>query len=78
MTRDDYYKQLMDKAIEYKVELTDKAYMIADFRAKANIPLNVCPCCIRDRERYCISEKCMKAIQENGKCGCNCFKRFGG
>lgn len=78
MTRDEVYKELMDKAIENKVELTDKAYMIADFRAKGNIPLSKCPCCLHDPERFCISEKCMKAIQEKGVCGCKCFKRFGG
>lgn len=78
MTRDEVYKQLMDKAIEYKVELTDKAYMIADFRVKANIPLTSCPCCIRDNERYCISKKCLETIQKNGICGCKCFKRYGG
>ena len=78
MTRDEVYKQLMDKAIENKVELTDKAYMLADFRAKGNIPLTSCPCCLHDTERYCISQKCMDAIQKEGKCRCNCFRRFGG
>ena len=74
MTRDEVYKELMDKAIENKVELTDKAYMIADFRAKGNIPLSKCPCAIMDSERYCISPKCMEAIKDNGVCGCNCFR----
>lgn len=78
MTRDEVYKELMDCAIKNKVELTDKAYNIAGFRAMANVGLNKCLCCLHDPERYCISEKCMKTIQEKGVCGCNCFKRFGG
>lgn len=78
MTRDDIYKELKQKADEYGVELTDKAYLIAEFRAKANIPLTSCPCCIHDKERYCISEKCLKAIKEKGRCGCNCYRRYGG
>ena len=78
MTRDEVYKELMDCAIKNKVELTDKAYNIAGFRAMANVGLDKCLCCLHDPERYCISEKCMKTIQEKGVCGCNCFRRFGG
>lgn len=78
MTRDEVYKELMDCAIKNKVELTNKAYNIAGFRAMANVGLDKCLCCIKDKERFCISEKCMKTIQEKGVCGCNCFKRFGG
>lgn len=78
MTRDEVYKQLMGKAIENKVELTDKAYTIADFRAKANVGLEHCLCCIHNPKRYCISEECMKDIQEKGVCRCNCYRRYGG
>lgn len=78
MTRDEVYKLLMDKAIENKVELTDKAYTIADFRAKANVGLDKCLCCLHDNDRYCISPKCMETIQKEGKCRCNCFRRYGG
>lgn len=78
MTRDEVYKELMDCAIKNKVELTDKAYNIAGFRAMANVGLNKCLCCLHDPERFCISEKCMKTIQEKGVCGCNCFRRYGG
>lgn len=78
MTRDEVYKQLMDKAIEYKVELTDKAYNVAGFRAMANIGLNKCACCVHNPERYCISKSCMEDIQKDGICRCKVFKRFGG
>lgn len=77
MTRDEVYKQLMDKAIENKVELSDKAYNVAGFRAMANIGLDKCACCIHNQERYCISPKCLKDIQENGICSCRVFKKFG-
>ena len=78
MTRDEIYKQMMDKAIENKVELSDSAYRVCNFRAMANIGLDKCACCLHDAERYCISPKCLKDIQENGICHCKVFKRFGG
>lgn len=69
------YNTLKQLAKENDVELTENAQKIADFRAKRQIPLNICPCAKDDVDRGCISAKCMREIKETGTCHCNCFKR---
>ncbi|MDR2526340.1 MAG: hypothetical protein LBC92_00500 [Rickettsiales bacterium] len=32
-----------------------------------------CPCDANDIERSCISDKCMRDIEESGICHCNCY-----
>lgn len=69
------YRTLADIANKNNVLLTENAHKIANFRAKQNIPLNVCPCAKDDVDRGCISAKCMREIKEKGVCHCNCFMR---
>lgn len=69
------YNSLKQLAKDNNVELTENAQKIAEFRAKRQIPLNICPCAKDDVDRGCISAKCMREIKETGTCHCNCFKK---
>ena len=75
MTEDEIYNALQRLAKDNNVELTENAIKIARFRARADIPLNVCPCEQNNKNRGCISPLCMMEIQTLGKCHCQCFKR---
>lgn len=75
MNQDDIYLELQRLAKENNVELTDNAVNIARFRARANIPFSVCPCCRGDTSRYCISEQCLKDIEKFNECGCRCYRK---
>ena len=33
----------------------------------------MCPCDANNEERFCISERCMKDIEQNGVCHCGCY-----
>lgn len=46
---------------------------IANFRARNNVDIKVCPCAPNDKERGCISKKCLKEIFETGTCHCRAF-----
>ena len=70
---DSMYNDIRKIAKQYKVDLTDHAYKIAKARVLTNCPLNLCICDRNDPDRGCISEKCMKEIQEKGQCHCKCF-----
>ena len=75
MTEDEYEIAIKNKAKEFGVELTENAYKIARFRARADITMDKCPCSQNDPERYCISKKCMDDIMTTGKCHCQCFRK---
>ena len=75
MTEDDFYLCLKQIAKENDLELTDKAEAIARFRARADIPLSVCPCEQGATDRGCIGPKCWDEINKFGVCLCNCFKK---
>lgn len=72
----EYLELIKQFAEEMGVGLTENAERIANFRKRANIPMNVCPCHKDNPYRGCISQLCMKEIQERGVCGCNCFKKI--
>lgn len=75
---DPIWKSIQQIAKEYKVDLTESAYKVAKARAYMGCPLSVCICDQNDRDRGCISAKCLKEITENGVCHCNVFcKRKG-
>lgn len=74
MNADDIYTEMKKLAQDNGVELTDNAINIARFRARANIPLSVCPCCRGDTSRYCISYQCLRDIEILGKCHCQAFR----
>lgn len=67
------WKDIRRIAKENNVDLTESAYKVAKARAYIKCPLTVCICDQNDKERGCISQKCMKEIIENGVCHCNVF-----
>ena len=77
MTVEEIELAVSKLAKENGLELTENAYKICSFRARADIPLSVCPCARADKERFCISKKCMDDINNLGVCHCNCFKKRG-
>lgn len=74
---DEMYYNMKNISEKYNVELTENAMKIARARVLTNCPLNFCICDRNDPERGCISDKCMKEIQEKGKCHCKCFRKKG-
>ena len=74
MNADDILLEMKKLAQDNGVELTDNAINIARFRARANIPLSICPCCRGDTSRYCISYQCLRDIEILGKCHCQAFR----
>ena len=75
MTKDEILAEMKLIAEENGVELTENAEKIASFRAKANIPLNICACDKQNPFRGCISNLCMKEIKEEGQCHCHLFQK---
>lgn len=76
-TWQEYLNELKLIAEEQGYELTENAEKIAKFRARANVPLSVCPC---DKDtpapyRGCVGFICADEIKEKGVCKCNCFRR---
>ena len=75
MSTDTVYAQLERIARDNGLKLTDNAYNIAKFRARIDLPMSQCPCAQGDKERFCISEQCMKDIEKYGICHCRCFTK---
>lgn len=77
MNAEEYMNEMKLIAEEQGYELTENAEKIAKFRARANVPLSVCPC---DKDspapyRGCVGFICADEIKEKGVCKCNCFRR---
>ena len=71
-------KEIMLKLAEERgVTPSSSMDKIANFRARQNIPISICPCSPNDKERGCVSDKCYKEILENGTCHCKAFIRQG-
>lgn len=82
-TKDQIFEEMIQISINEGVFLTENAYNIANYRAKANIPFFICPCKIRDKNRGCqlknkksMKKKCKNEILKNGICHCRCFMRI--
>ena len=77
MNAEEYMNELKLIAEEQGYELTDNAEKIAKFRARANIPLSVCPCAkdVPAPYRGCVGHICKEEIETFGVCKCNCFRR---
>lgn len=73
----DYEKLMRQLAAERKVLTTDALPKIAKARVTLGVPITQCPCDRKDPNRGCISDKCYKEIQDDGKCKCGAFKRRG-
>lgn len=75
MNADDILLEMKTLATTHNVELTDNAVNIARFRVRASIPLDKCPCSPLDKDRGCISKKCLTEIELFGKCHCQAYKK---
>lgn len=69
------YNDICNIAEKYNVDITDNARKIAKARVLTKCPLNLCICDRDDKERGCISPKCMKEIEEDGICHCKLFRK---
>ena len=70
----DLREDMLEVAKRKGVEPTE--YFDRVVLAKTLMKLGLdCPCAKDDRERYCISDKCFKEIQDKGECHCHCWKR---
>lgn len=76
MNADNILQDMQTLAKKNNVELTDTAINIARFRARAGLPLSVCPCSPLDKERGCISKKCLDEIQTLNTCHCRAYKKI--
>jgi len=74
MNADDILLEMKKLAQDNGVELTDNAINIARFRARSGLPLEKCPCSPLDKDRGCISKKCLDEINKFQTCHCRCFK----
>lgn len=59
----------------HDVEPTEFLPKIAKARERMGIGLYICPCAADDKDRGCISAKCLREIKEQGHCHCNAYKR---
>lgn len=75
MNADDILNELKLIAEENGYELTENAEKIAKFRARTGLDLGKCVCDPKNPYKGCISNLCRKEIEEDGVCGCRCFRR---
>ena len=68
-------EQMRELAKLHNVEPTENLPKIAKARKIMKIGIDVCPCAAGDKDRGCISEKCLKEIAENGICHCRAYRR---
>lgn len=68
-------EQMRKLAQLHGVEPTENLPKIVRARGIMKIGIEICPCAADDKERGCISEKCLKEIKENGICHCKCYRR---
>lgn len=68
-------EQMRELAKLHNVEPTENLPKIVRARGIMKIGIEVCPCAANDKERGCISEKCLKEIMESGICHCKCYRR---
>ena len=68
-------EQMRELAKLHNVEPTENLPKIAKARGIMIIGIEVCPCSPEDKERGCISDKCLKEIMENGICHCRCYRK---
>lgn len=69
-------EDLMRKlAEENGVDCTEYLPKIAKVRERLGIDITICPCARDDKDRGCVSAKCLREIIEEGHCHCNAYKR---
>lgn len=69
-------EEMRKRAEERGVECTGYLPKIAKAREKMKIGLYICPCAPDDKDRGCISAKCLQEIKEQGHCHCNAYKWY--
>lgn len=69
------YTAMVDRALEAGVQVTDNVTKVARARVRMGLDISECPCAKDDKDRGCISSKCLREIKEQGICHCNCFRR---
>lgn len=74
MTQEEMLQQIEIIAKQHNVQLTENAPKVAKARAMMDCPLDKCICEPNNKERFCISKKCMAEIKEKGICHCRCYK----
>ena len=67
-------EKMRELAKLHNVEPTENLPKIAKARVIMKIGIEVCPCAPNDKERGCISAKCLKEIMESGICHCRCYR----
>lgn len=68
-------EQMRELAKLHNVEPTENFPKIAKARKIMKIGIDVCPCSAEDKDRGCISPKCLKEILEKGICHCRAYRR---
>jgi ferredoxin-thioredoxin reductase catalytic subunit len=68
-------EQMRELAKLNNVEPTENLPKIAKARGIMKIGIEVCPCSPEDKERGCISAKCLKEILEDGVCHCRAYRK---
>lgn len=68
-------EQMRILAYQFNVEPTENLPKIARAREMMKIGIDVCPCDAKDKERGCISPKCLREIKANGTCHCSSYRR---
>lgn len=66
--------KMLERAEQAGVEPTEVLDKIAAARIRFGLDITECPCAKEDKDRGCISAKCLREIQEQGICHCHCFK----
>ena len=64
---------LLKKASEYGLVPTEFFERVLKAKERGGLGIR-CPCDPKNPERYCVSELCMKDIQEKGTCHCCAYK----
>lgn len=68
-------EEMKKRAEQAGVRCTEYLPRIAKAREKMKIDINTCPCAPDDKDRGCISAKCLREIKEQGHCHCNAYRR---
>lgn len=67
-------EQMLKLCDEAKLVPTNNFDKIVAAKERFCIGLS-CPCDRENDKRFCISEQCLKDIEEKGHCHCNCYMK---
>lgn len=75
MNETEMIQEMLHRAARAGVTATEYLPRIAKARIRMGLDITQCPCAKEDTDRGCISAKCLREIEEDGVCHCNCFER---